>query len=135
LSSSRDATSPWYGPEVLRAGPMIDLTGAWIAEHGAKEGARAALVHMQAAGVDGFWIHVDADVLDPTVIPAVDSPEPGGLGLDELADLLTPLVRQPGAIGLELTIYDPTLDPERTSVDRLVALLERVLAPDGGKIS
>jgi arginase len=42
---------------------------------------------MQASGVDGFWIHVDADVLDPTVIPAVDSPEPGGLELDEMADL------------------------------------------------
>ena len=130
-----DAESPWYGQEVLRAGPMVDLTGAWIAEHGTKEAARAALVHMQTSGVDGFWIHVDADVLDPSVIPAVDSPEPGGLELDEMADLLTPLVRQPGAIGLELTIYDPTIDPERTSADRLVELLARVLAPERGEMS
>jgi hypothetical protein len=28
--------------------------------------------------VDGFWIHVDADVLDAATMPAVDSPEPGG---------------------------------------------------------
>jgi arginase family enzyme len=79
----------------------------------------------------GFWIHVDADVLDPAELPAVDSPTPGGLKLDELAELLTPLVRHPGALGLELTIYDPGLDPDRTSGARLAALLQRVLHDDG----
>ena len=42
------------------------------------------------------------------------------------ARLLTPLVRHPGALGLELTIYDPALDPDRASAARLAALLERV---------
>ena len=42
------------------------------------------------------------------------------------ACLLTPLVRHPGALGLELTIYDPALDPDRASAARLAALLERV---------
>jgi hypothetical protein len=40
---------------------------------------------------------------------------------------LTPLVRHPRALGLELTIYDPLLDPDRTSAARLTSLLERVL--------
>ena len=75
----------------------------------------------------GFWIHLDADVLDPAVMPAVDSPEPDGLGLDEVAELLTPLVRHPKALGMQLTIYDPTLDPDGSSAGRLVALLERAL--------
>jgi arginase len=26
----------------------------------------------------GYWIHVDVDVLDPTFMPAVDSPDAGG---------------------------------------------------------
>jgi len=75
----------------------------------------------------GFWIHVDADVLDPAVLPAVDSPEPGGPGLEELAELLAPLVGHPGALGMELTIYDPVLDPGEICAERLVALLEGLL--------
>jgi arginase len=66
-------------------------------------------------------------VLDPGVLPAVDSPEPGGLTLEELAALLRPLVRHPSALGLELTIYDPALDHDGSSASRLTALLESVL--------
>ena len=47
--------------------------------------------------------------------------------LDQLAELLTPLARHPKAVGLEVTIYDPKLDPDRASAARLVTLLERVL--------
>jgi hypothetical protein len=35
--------------------------------------------------VEGFWIHLDADVLDDEVMPAVDYRMPGGLPPDELA--------------------------------------------------
>ena len=76
------------------------------------------------------WIHVDADVLDPSVLPAVDSPEPDGLLLDELAELLSPLARHEKALGLEVTIYDPKLDPDRASAARLATLLERALGGD-----
>ena len=40
----------------------------------------------------GFWILVDADLLNPLVKPAVGSPEPGGPGIEELAALLAPLM-------------------------------------------
>jgi arginase len=60
-------------------------------------------------------------------MPAVDSPEPDGLSLDEVCDLVRPLVRHPAALGMELTIYDPQLDPKRTSAECLVTLLESVL--------
>ena len=56
---------------------------------------------------------------------AVDSPE--RLGLDDMAELLAPLVHHPRAIGMELTIYDPKLDADGESATRLVELLERVL--------
>jgi hypothetical protein len=36
---------------------------------------------------------LDADVINPTVMAAVDSPEPGGPTIMELADLLIPLDR------------------------------------------
>ena len=127
IGRSDDAESPWYGQDVLRAGPMLDLPHTTIREKGVTEIARLAIERLTHSGVHAFWIHVDADVLDPSVIPAVDSPEPDGLSLDELTALLTPLVRKPQAAGLELTIYDPKLDPDRISAHRLVTLLERVL--------
>lgn len=118
---------PLYDEDALRASPVLDLTHTTVRDRGVDATAQAALERVASTDLEGFWIHVDADVLDPSVVPAVDSPEPNGLLLDELADLLTPLARHPRALGLELTIYDPKLDPERTSAARLATLLERVL--------
>lgn len=118
---------PLYDEEALRASAVLDLTHAIVREQGPAATARAALERVTRRELDGFWIHVDADVLDPSVIPAVDSPEPNGLTLAELGEVLTPLVGHPRALGLELTIYDPFLDPDRTSAARLASLLERVL--------
>src|SRR5687768_5132975 len=127
-----DADAPCYGEDVLRAGPMLDLTHATIRDRGIASVAALALERVTRPGIDGFWIHVDADVLDPSEVPAVDSPEPDGLLLHELAELLAPLIRHPAAIGLELTIYDPQLDPDRTSAARLASLLERAIGRSGG---
>ncbi len=127
LIGRRDEAEPWYGHDALRASPLLDVPGATVRERGPANVVRAALERIARHGVEGFWIHLDADVLDPSVIPAVDSPTPGGLGLEEVAELLNPLVRHPGARGMELTIYDPGLDPLRTSAGRLASLLERVL--------
>lgn len=118
---------PWYGQDVIRKSPMLDITHAEIRERGVAETVRQTLHRITQPSVDGFWIHVDADVLDPSLVPAVDSPEPNGLGLDELAELLRPLVSHPRAVGLELTIYDPKLDPDGTSATNLTALLTKVL--------
>lgn len=64
------------------------------------------------AGLDGFWVHADVDVLDPSIMPAVDAPDPGGLTYEELIGLLRPLLSAPGCAGMEITIYDPDLDPD-----------------------
>ena len=125
----RDDAEPSYGQDALRALPILDLPEASVREHGPIGTARAALERVTRPHTDGFWIHVDADVLDPSVMPSVDSPDPGGLGFDELVELLTPLVRHPKALGLELTIYDPALDPDLSSAARLATILERVLRP------
>lgn len=124
-----DKDTPIYGQDALVASAALDMPTHIVRERGLAETARAALERVARPDLRGFWIHVDADVLDPAVVAAVDSPEPGGLDLDELAAILAPLVTHPGALGLELTIYDPALDPDRTSASRLAALLTRVLAP------
>jgi arginase len=67
-------------------------------------------------------------VLDPSVMPAVDSPDPGGLTTDELRALLRPLARSPRCVGLQLTIYDPDLDPGLRCAALLADLIVEALA-------
>lgn len=78
--------------------------------------------------LDGFFIHLDVDVLDSRLMPAVDSPDPGGLSEEELVAVLRPLVHHPRALGMEVTIYDPALDPDRVCGRRIVEVLEKVFA-------
>jgi arginase len=91
--------------------------------------ASAAVRHLERAGVDGFWLHLDADILDPAVMPAVDSPDPGGLGHEELAALLTSLAASPSCAGLEVTVFDPDLDPDGALAHDLTNTLVAGLAP------
>ena len=70
-----------------------------------------------------FWVHFDVDVLDESVMPAVDSPTPGGLDWGEAERLLHELIWADGAVGLEVTIFDPDLDPSGELADRLAELL------------
>ncbi|HKO55228.1 MAG TPA: arginase family protein [Thermoanaerobaculia bacterium] len=95
---------------------------------GAANVAERALGRLTSPGLDGFWLHVDVDVLDPAVMPAVDSPEPGGLSFDELRELLTPLVHHAAARGLKVAIYDPLLDPERVAGAALVEILAKTVS-------
>lgn len=80
--------------------------------------------------VDGLWLHVDADVLDEEIMPAVDSPQEDGLSYKELKTLLKTLLKSGLVSGFQLTIYDPDLDPDRTYgkklVDELVDLFQGV---------
>ncbi|WP_217184061.1 arginase family protein [Streptomyces sp. AC495_CC817] len=85
-------------------------------------GARAAAEVLGSPGLDrGFWLQVDVDVLDPEHMPAVDSPDPGGLTPDELTAFLR--VVAPRAWGASVTVFDPDLDPDgvhATTVARIV---------------
>jgi arginase len=129
LIGRRDgADAAIYGEDALAEMGVLDLDAAEVVRRGGAAAAHTALARLTRQGLAGFWIHVDADVLDPAVMSAVDSPDPGGLSLDIVADLLLPLVHHPQALGLQLTIYDPGLDPDGSCAKRLAALLERVFA-------
>ena len=71
------------------------------------------LARMDHEKLDGFWIHLDVDVLDDEVMPCVDSRNPGGLSYDELAATMMPLLSSGKATGIDITILDPARDPDR----------------------
>ena len=60
----------------------------------------------------GFWIHLDADVLDDSIMPAVDYRLPSGVTFSELSNLLKLLLLSKKAVGISITIFNPTLDKD-----------------------
>jgi arginase len=129
LLGRRDTGMGWHGHGALSAFNVLDMPDSQLFTNDVDELTSVALARVAATGVTGFWIQIDADVLNPAVMSAVDSPEPGGPMPGELVSLLRPLVQHPLALGLSLTIYDPALDADRSCARRLVSLLEGLLAP------
>ena len=62
--------------------------------------------------LNGFWIHLDADVLEDSIMPAVDYRLPGGITFAELSNLLKLLLSLKKAVGISITIFNPTLDKD-----------------------
>jgi arginase len=88
-----------------------------------------ALRELERPEIEGFWIHLDADVLDQTVMPAVDSPNPHGLSYRDLVAILQVLVRSDRLAGMEITILDPELDPGRRYAAELTAAIVESFRP------
>ncbi|MFF6776654.1 arginase family protein [Streptomyces sp. NPDC012637] len=103
------------------------VTVGELRERGPAELGSVTAASLETPALDGFWVHLDADVLDPEVMPAVDSPDPDGLLPDEVTALLRPLVRSPRCVGLNVTIYDPDLDPDGTAGALLTDLVVAAL--------
>lgn len=106
------------------------VTVGELREWGPADLAGAVAIGFETPALDGFWVHLDADVLDPSVMPAVDSPDPDGLLPSEVTALLKALVRSERCVGLNVTVYDPDLDPEGTAGALLADLLVAALAED-----
>ncbi len=105
----------------LQAGGFEFRTAPDVRVHGASRTAEWA--RAQLAECIGFWVHLDVDVLDPSAMPAVDAPSPGGIGYSELELLLRGLVGGPECIGAELTVFDPDFDVEGVYAGDLVNTL------------
>jgi arginase len=82
----------------------------------------------QVAGGGSWWLHVDLDVLATESLPAVDYPQAGGLDWDDLTALTLGALTVPGLVGVDVTIYNPDLDPLGSAATRIVRYLADALA-------
>jgi arginase len=72
-------------------------------------------------------MHLDADVLDDALMPAVDYRMPGGLSWEELTTILQVAIGSGRAIGLNITIFNPELDSNGSIAAAFVDTLARGL--------
>ena len=79
-------------------------------------------------GTRGYWIHLDADVLDDRIMPAVDYRMPNGLSWTEIEIVLRIALDHSKAVGMQVTILNPMLDADGSIVRAFVGILSRCLA-------
>jgi arginase len=114
-----------YSADAVKAG--IPVWPALTIARDVNAAAAGALKQLERNELDGFWVHLDVDILDAEIMPAVDSPDPGGIDHEQLRALLRPLLASKKCVGIDVGIFDPDLDPEGVYAaeltDTLVAAL------------
>ena len=105
---------------VTRPVPTLRAEGAARSAQWARE---------QLVDCAGYWVHLDMDVLDPAVMPAVDAPSPGGIAFPELELLLAGLVDTPHCLGVEITVFDPDYDGDGAYAEEITSALVAGLSP------
>jgi arginase len=123
--ANADAADHWlkdYIQTKIRRHPFVD-----IRRLGIEPMMRMVTAELDRGLTAGFWLHLDLDVLDPELMPAVDSPDPTGLTWQELDIALSHLVSHRRLLGLNVGIYDPDLDPDGRHATKIAALLRRHL--------
>ena len=96
-----------------------------IREEGVKETGRA--ISKALSGCKHTYLTVDMDVLDPAYAPGVQNPEPEGLTMQTLLDLIYELV-DPRLICVDLVEVTPAYDNGITSIQAAKTLFEIISA-------
>jgi arginase len=118
----RNAESPYYKDyygDILRTEIKMFKIQSILAD-GINATAQKAIARLQERGLNKVWVHVDLDVLDEKVMPAVDSPGSPGLNFEQLSELIATLCKSGRITGINFSIYDPERDPNKRYADPLV---------------
>lgn len=78
-----------------------------------REGVEAILKRIPDNG--RYYISIDADGLDPSVIPAVGAPQPGGITYPQTIDIIQGLFRKGRVLGLDFVELTPAFDVNEIS--------------------
>jgi agmatinase len=85
-----------YGAQIITAGDWEDM------------GTKALLERIPHGG--RYYLTIDADGLDPAVMPAVNGPQPGGVSFRQTIDLVKGLVKKGRLVGMDIVEITPARD-------------------------
>jgi len=118
-----------YGSQDVRATAIHAFDLERVRSMGIAAAINQAVEILRKNHLKKFWIHLDADVLDDAIMPAVDYRLVGGLSLDELSTALKVLMTSSQAVGINIGIFNPRLDTDGSIARRLTATLIAGLSP------
>ena len=114
------------GVESLDGAVALFRDDVAVRASGASTSAHDATTALAAAS-SSFWLHIDLDVLRTSDFPAADYLQPGGLMWQELLEIARVALGDSRCFGCSVVIYNPDLDPERTSAARIVRFLSELV--------
>jgi arginase len=106
-------------------GDVLHFTDEQLAADAAGATSRA-LGALSGSGA-GRWLHVDLDVLATAALPAVDARQPGGIAWGQLEAIVIGALASGLVLGMDVTIFNPDLDPTGEHARRVAACLARSL--------
>lgn len=109
-----------YGSQEVEKTPISAFDLDFIRTKGIENATTIALNRICNDNIKGIWIHLDVDVLDDSIMPAVDYRLKNGLTFEELTHLLDALVSTYKTVGMDITIFNPKLDPNGDLARKLV---------------
>ena len=129
----RDVVDPaTYSGRAIFATHIHCIDLPTIRQQGIVSTANAMLPLLTNSALAGFWVHLDADVLQDEWMPAVDSRQPDGFTAAELITLLQQLLATESIVGMDITIFDPSLDPDgQIAAAFTSAIVDAFTADDG----
>jgi arginase len=110
-------------PEEARLLQRVGVKRAAQAEDLASAVTPLATSH---AGVDGVYLHLDLDVIDPREATANGWAPPDGLGIHAMRDAIADLRRQIPIKAVGLASYNPDIDRDGRALRAALTLLEAV---------
>ncbi len=121
---SRDPDWPW--PDVLDS--SITVIDVFEAQAIGPAGVSQRIDSVFGPGSKpAVWIHFDVDVLDQSVMPAVDSPGSPGLSASFLESVVRDVISRYRCCGMTVTVFDPDLDPDGSYARFIVQLIRHML--------
>jgi arginase len=112
-----------FGSEQVRDTAINVMNLQEVRERGIADILDRTLSTVVKTDLEGFWVHLDVDVLDDAIMPAVDYRYPGGMSWEETGELLGGLLQAKRACGVDVTIFNPTLDRDGSLTMRLSDLV------------
>src|ERR687897_743921 len=111
-----------FGSQDVRNTSINSFDLTYVKELGITTAASEAVKKLlQQDKLLGFWIHIDADVLDDSIMPAVDYRINGGLSFCALSELLKIIVASGSTVGMDITIFNPSFDSDGSIAHRFVS--------------
>jgi arginase len=126
LIGARDLDAPEEAMATALGIQRVAMTE--LGERGSRAPTLRAKVERIAAMVDHFYIHVDLDVLDPSVARANQYAATGGLDVNAVGQVARMAAATAGISGASLTALDPAFDGDGDVARSAIAIARLLVA-------
>jgi arginase len=117
-----------FGARDLEAAERTLLEESGVQQIATVEQLRKSLPALSKT-VDRIYVHVDLDVLDPSVARSNQWTPPDGISLEKLLQSIKDVKSHAEIAALGIASYDPEVDLDEKALAAAVAVTEAVLAP------